>query len=192
MYFHCGKFLNFKLKVPRRSLGPESGPQATQYVISARVWSPSLQAGLLVVLVLKLHPPSLSHGRGSDFENVHTCSAGSPRRASGVSAQSRSLQAFSKLAFASQAYHKRLCLAISAQRPPNLAIHINFLFLETHSLIFISASSASTLFKFQCPRAAGVPDLSLESLQWLFDSPASWVYAISFCGFSCLLTRVNF
>jgi hypothetical protein len=28
-----------------------------------------------------------------------------------------------------------VCLAISA---PNLAIHINFLFLETHSLIFIS------------------------------------------------------
>jgi hypothetical protein len=47
-------------------------------------------------------------------------------------------------------------LAISA---PNLAIHINFLFLETHSLIFILSSVLCL-----DPLPVRVPDLSLESL----------------------------
>jgi hypothetical protein len=51
-----------------------------------------------------------------------------------------------------------LCFAVSA---PNLAIHINFkfLFLETHSLIFISAR----VLGFN-PLPMWVPDLSLECL----------------------------
>jgi hypothetical protein len=51
---------------------------------------------------------------------------------------------------------RALCLAVSA---PNLAIHINFLFLETHSLIFISAR----VLGFN-PLPMWVPDLSLECL----------------------------
>jgi hypothetical protein len=51
-----------------------------------------------------------------------------------------------------------LCLAVSSSAQ-NLAIHINFLFLESHSLIFVSARALG----FN-PLPMWVPDLSLECL----------------------------